>query len=130
MTRTFSSVTRPPLSISSSMGRNAWIFSSLSTISITSEGQKRMDLLLAVHDLDHKRQIGGEPEDLRRVKAARLAESHVGAEHGCAGNVHFPSLEHDGLVKGLMAPLVGFADEYPQEQRVVGYFHGDAFRAR
>ncbi len=55
---------------------------------------KPLDFFLRVDDLDHERQIFGEAQDLRRVQAAGVPESHRAAQHGRAAEMHLAGLQH------------------------------------
>jgi hypothetical protein len=77
--------------------------------------EERIDLVRAVDDLDHERQILGEAQDLGRVQMARMAEAH---RDGRAGKAHLARFQHDRLVERLTASLVVLADEDAEQRRV------------
>jgi hypothetical protein len=80
--------------------------------------EERIDLVRAVDDLDHERQILGEAQDLGRVQMARMAEAHRSAQDGRAGKAHLARFQHDRLVEWLTASLVVLADEDAEQRRV------------
>jgi hypothetical protein len=49
-------------------------------------GQESVDLFLRVDDLDHDRQILRKTQDLCGVNTARMAESDMAAQDGCAAS--------------------------------------------
>src|ERR1700680_2149416 len=61
--------------------------------------QEGVDLFLRVDDLNHDRQILREAQDLRRMNTARMAESDMAAQDGCATEVHLPRLQDNRLMK-------------------------------
>ena len=50
-------------------------------------GKKASIFSSAIDDLDHKRQVFGEPQNFRRVHAARMTETHRPAHNGRAGQI-------------------------------------------
>src|SRR5579871_4375690 len=87
-------------------------------------GQELVDLVLAVDDLDHQRQVFGQPQDLRRVQPARFAEAHRPAQHGGAGEVQFARFQYDRFIERLRAGLVVLADEDTEQQGLLWDLHG------
>ena len=85
--------------------------------------QEGLDLLLAIHDLDHQRQVQGEPQDFGGVEAAGFSETHGATQYRGTGEVQFARLQHDGLVERLVFPPVAFTDEDSQEHGFVRKLH-------
>ena len=74
-----------------------------------------VDVLGGVDDLDHDRQVLGQPQDARRVQAGIGAETLDAAQDGRAGEALLANALDDCLVQGLAVPRVRLADEEPQE---------------
>ena len=100
-----------------------WAYVQAAAHHLVEHGQEGLDLLLAVHDLDHQRQVHREPEDFGGVQAAGLAEAHRPAQDRGAGQVQLARLQDDGFVERLVFPAVAFADEDSQQNRFVWNLH-------
>src|SRR5215210_54862 len=79
--------------------------------------QEDVKLFFSIHDLDHERQIAGEPQDLRGVQMALCSEAHGAAQHRRARQSEFACLQHDGLVERLVMPAVALAEENTEQFR-------------
>src|SRR5579863_4239867 len=84
---------------------------------------ERLDVVLAVDDLDHDRQILRQAQDLGGMQAARLAVAERPTQHGRAGEMQLARLQYDRLVERLAAVLVALAAEDPQQHRILGDLH-------
>src|SRR6266699_2070030 len=90
---------------------------------VVERGQKVIDVLLAVDDLDDQRQVFRQPQYLGGVQTAGHAEAHRPAKNSGAGQVLLPCLQHNRLVKRRTAELVVFSNEDSQQQRLFWYLH-------
>src|SRR5579872_7548184 len=86
-------------------------------------GQEAADLLLAVDDLDDQRKVLRQPQDLCRMKAARMSEAHGPAQNGGAGKMQRACLQYDRLVERFSLMLVVFADKDAKKNGVLGNLH-------
>jgi hypothetical protein len=93
---------RPLRIISSSIGKNPLISSSLS----------------------HQREVFRKPQDLGGVKPAGCTKTHWAAQNGSSGKVQLTCLEHDGFVQRRSAEFIIFANENPEQQRLFWDLHG------
>src|SRR5271166_3845153 len=76
--------------------------------------QERLDRLLVIDNLDDERQVLGEAQDLRRVQAARLAETHRSAQDRGAGEAGASRGHDDRLIERAALKLVVLAEEDAQ----------------
>jgi hypothetical protein len=85
--------------------------------------QESVDLFLRVDDFNHDRQILREAQDLRCMNAARMAESDMTAQDGCATEVHLPRLQDNRLVKRKALKSVVFSEKDAEQDGLPRNLH-------
>ena len=89
------------------------------------DGQEVLDLVLSADDFDDERQVLGEPQNLCRMKTARMAEAHWAAQNRRARQASFARLQHDRVIERAALPgLVVLADEDFEKHGVARKGHG------
>src|SRR6185437_15599342 len=82
------------------------------------------DLVLAVDDLNHQRQVFRQAQDLGGVQPAGMPVAEPAAQHRGAGKMHRARLEYYCLIEGAaVAVTVVFSDEYAQKLRLSRCLH-------
>src|SRR5262249_60792319 len=85
--------------------------------------QGRANLVLAVDYLDEDGKVLRQPENLRRVDAARGAEALDAAPDRRARETQLARLPHDDVVERMTVQRVRLADEDTEELPVARDFH-------
>src|SRR5260370_42167695 len=73
--------------------------------------QKAIDLVLAIDNFDHQRQVFRKAQDLRRIQPAGSAQTPRTAQNGCTGQMQLTDFEHDRLLSRRSTELVILANE-------------------
>jgi hypothetical protein len=88
--------------------------------------QKRLDVVLGVHDFDHQRQVLAHVEDFHAVQPGRMTEAHRAAKNRGARKMKLAGFEHDRLVERATVKPRILVDEDAQKHRVAREIHESA----
>src|SRR6266849_6144650 len=90
---------------------------------VVDEGEKFLELLARVNDLNNDGQVLRQPLDLERVHPAVRAKAHHAAHHGRAGQAFLARFHDNPFVKQLAVMTVALANKNPQQVTFFGKHH-------